>query len=234
MNKKEDENMLLKGLQKVTLLDYPERIACTVFTGGCNFRCPFCQNASLVTHIDDDFIPEEEFFQYLESRKGKIDAVCVSGGEPCVQKDLKEFITKIKKMGYLVKLDTNGSYPDTVKELLNNHLLDYIAMDVKNTKEKYALTCGKDGFIDDINESIELIKNSEIPHEFRTTVVKEFHTIDDIVEIAKWVYPSKLYLQQFKDSGDLIQKNLHAHPEKILHEMQEKCLTKNVYLRGIN
>ena len=227
--------MLIKGLQKVTLLDYPGQVACTIFTGGCNMRCPFCQNASLVTHIDEERLEEEEFFSFLKSRIGKLDAVCISGGEPCLQKDLKEFIQKIKEMGFLVKLDTNGCFPEMLSSLLQNHLLDYVAMDIKNQKEKYDLTSGIHADLDKIEESIHLLQNSGIPHEFRTTVVLEFHEPNDIVKIAQWVNPSKLYLQQFRDSEDVIQDGLHAYSEEEMQKLKENALKENehVYLRGL-
>ena len=227
--------MLIKGLQKVTLLDYPGQVACTIFTGGCNMRCPFCQNASLVIHIDEERLEEEEFFSFLKSRIGKLDAVCISGGEPCLQKDLKEFIQKIKEMGFLVKLDTNGCFPEMLSSLLQNHLLDYVAMDIKNQKEKYDLTSGIHADLDKIEESIHLLQNSGIPHEFRTTVVLEFHEPSDIVKIAQWVNPSKLYLQQFRDSEDVIQDGLHAYSEEEMQKLKENALKENehVYLRGL-
>lgn len=227
--------MLIKGLQKVTLLDYPGQVACTIFTGGCNMRCPFCQNASLVIHIDEERLEEKEFFSFLKSRIGKLDAVCISGGEPCLQKDLKEFIQKIKEMGFLVKLDTNGCFPEMLSSLLQNHLLDYVAMDIKNQKEKYDLTSGIHADLDKIEESIHLLQNSGIPHEFRTTVVLEFHEPSDIVKIAQWVNPSKLYLQQFRDSEDVIQDGLHAYSEEEMQKLKENALKENehVYLRGL-
>ena len=227
--------MLIKGLQKVTLLDYPGQVACTIFTGGCNMRCPFCQNASLVIHIDEERLEEKEFFSFLKSRIGKLDAVCISGGEPCLQKDLKEFIQKIKEMGFLVKLDTNGCFPEMLSSLLQNHLLDYVAMDIKNQKEKYDLTSGIHADLDKIEESIYLLQNSGIPHEFRTTVVLEFHEPNDIVKIAQWVNPSKLYLQQFRDSEDVIQDGLHAYSEEEMQKLKENALKENehVYLRGL-
>lgn len=226
--------MKIKGFQKLTLLDYPEKMACLLFTGGCNFRCPFCHNASLVTHIESDDINEEEIFNYLEKRKGLLEAVVISGGEPCIQKDLISFIQKIKEKGFLVKLDTNGSFPEILKELLNFHLVDYVAMDVKNIERKYPLTVGLQPDYAKIKESIDLLKASPIDHEFRTTVVKEYHTKEDINQISNLVYPSKLYLQQFKDSGDLIGSNLHAYTNKEMHEIKDFCQLENVMLRGID
>lgn len=198
--------MLIKGLQKLTLLDYPGKMACTVFTAGCNFRCPFCHNASLVTNIDDERISEEEFFSFLQKRQGIIEGVCVTGGEPTLQPDLKEFLKKIKDLGYSVKLDTNGYRPEVLKEVVNSGLVDYVAMDIKNSQSKYALTVGLSNFdIDKINESVEFLMSGVVDYEFRTTVVKELHTEDDIQDIVSWINRAKKYfLQGFIDSGDLI------------------------------
>ncbi len=227
--------MLIKGIQKVTLLDYPGKIACTIFTGGCNFRCPFCQNSSLVTHLDEEKIEEEEIVDFLKSRVGKLDAVCISGGEPCIQKDLKEFCQKIKNLGFLIKLDTNGCFPEKIKELLDEHLLDYIAMDIKNCEDKYNRTAGIKVDLEKIKQSVDFLKKSNVEHEFRTTVVQDFHEINDLLHIVKWVSPSKLYLQQFRDSEDVIRKGLHAYSEENMKKIYEKCLkvSSNVYLRGI-
>lgn len=215
--------MLIKGFQKVTLLDYPGKIACTIFTGGCNLRCPFCHNASLVTHLQDEDIKEEEIFDYLKRNKGKIEAVCITGGEPLLQKGLLDFIKKIYDMGYLVKLDTNGLLTDKLETILQTSYVSYVAMDIKNCPTKYALTTGIPNLnIDPILKSVELLKRMGIPYEFRTTIVKEFHTVEDIELIAKWIYPSKYYLQQFEDSGDLIGKQLHAVEPQELKLMQKK------------
>lgn len=198
--------MLIKGLQKLTLLDYPGKMACTVFTAGCNFRCPFCHNASLVTNIDEERISEEEFFSFLQKRQGIIEGVCVTGGEPTLQPDLKDFLKKIKGLGYSVKLDTNGYRPEVLKDVVNSGLVDYVAMDIKNSQSKYALTVGLDSLdIDKINESVEFLMSGVVDYEFRTTVVKELHTEDDIQDIVSWIKDAKKYfLQGFIDSGDLI------------------------------
>ncbi len=198
--------MLIKGLQKLTLLDYPGKMACTVFTAGCNFRCPFCHNASLVTNIDEERISEEEFFSFLQKRQGIIEGVCVTGGEPTLQPDLKEFLKKIKDLGYSVKLDTNGYRPEVLKDVVNSGLVDYVAMDIKNSQAKYASTCGLDNLdIAKINESVEFLMSGVVDYEFRTTVVKELHTEDDIQDIVSWIKGAKKYfLQGFIDSGDLI------------------------------
>ena len=198
--------MLIKGLQKLTLLDYPGKMACTVFTAGCNFRCPFCHNASLVTNIDEERISEEDFFSFLQKRQGIIEGVCVTGGEPTLQPDLKEFLKKIKDLGYSVKLDTNGYRPEVLKDVVNSGLVDYVAMDIKNSQAKYASTCGLDNLdIAKINESVEFLMSGVVDYEFRTTVVKELHTEDDIQDIVSWIKGAKKYfLQGFIGSGDLI------------------------------
>ncbi len=201
--------MHLLGLQRLTLLDYPGRLACTVFTGGCNLRCPFCHNASLVLNSGER-ISEEEFFDFLESRRARLDGVCVSGGEPTLQADLVDFISKIKSLGFLVKLDTNGTRPEVIKALLAEGLLDYIAMDIKNSKARYAETVGIPSFdIAVIEKSVELIRKSGIPHEFRTTVALELHTADDIRAIGEWlVGAERYYLQKYRDEGDILTPGL--------------------------
>ena len=230
--------MRIKGLQKLTLLDYPEHVACTIFTSGCNFRCPFCHNASLVTRKDEHYIDESEVLSFLKKRVGILDAVCISGGEPLLQSDIKEFIKKIKDMGYLVKLDTNGSFPKILKELVNEKLIDYVAMDIKNSKEKYAKTVGLNNInMDIIKESVDFLKEEKIPYEFRTTVVKEFHNYQDFEKISKWLKGNeKYYLQGFVDSGDLIGENLHCtlknDMDKILNQV--KMEVPNVKLRGVS
>ncbi|MCR5614797.1 MAG: anaerobic ribonucleoside-triphosphate reductase activating protein [Saccharofermentans sp.] len=199
--------MRLGGLQKLTLLDYPGLVACTVFTVGCNMRCPFCQNASLVNRIEEEnLLSEEEFFSFLKKRQGILDGVCITGGEPTLQPDLKEFIAKIKSMGYKVKLDTNGSFPDKVKEILDSGNVDFVAMDLKNTLDRYAETVGVPGFdTSKIVESIRIIKESGVEYEFRTTVVSPLHRPEDFGELAKLVEGSPRYfLQNFVDSGDLV------------------------------
>ena len=199
--------MRLGGLQKLTLLDYPGLVACTVFTVGCNMRCPFCQNASLVNRIEEEnLLPEEEFFSFLKKRQGILDGVCITGGEPTLQPDLNDFISKIKSMGFKVKLDTNGSFPDKVKEILDSGNVDMVAMDLKNTLDRYAETVGIPGFdTSKILESINIIRSSGVEYEFRTTVVSPLHRPEDFGELAKMVEGSPRYfLQNFVDSGDLV------------------------------
>ena len=229
--------MLIKGLQKLTLLDYPGKMACTVFTAGCNFRCPFCHNASLVTNIDEERISEEEFFNFLQKRQGIIDGVCVTGGEPTLQPDLKEFLKKIKSLGYSVKLDTNGYRPDALKDVVNSGLVDYVAMDIKNSQSKYALTCGLESMdMTKINDSVEFLMSCVVDYEFRTTIVKELHNEDDIQDIVSWIKGAKKYfLQGFTDSGDLICTGYSGYDKTELQKLLNiaKNHFETVELRGI-
>lgn len=204
--------MIIHGLQKLTLLDYPEKMACTVFTPGCNFKCPFCHNSSLVRG-DGDRISEDEFFKFLNTRKNILEGVCITGGEPTLQPDLSDFIRKIKDMGFLVKLDTNGYKPEVLKALAGDGLLDYVAMDIKNSKDKYAKTCGLEEFdIEKIKESVDFLINGSLDFEFRTTVVRDFHDENDILNISEWIKGAKkYYLQKFVDSDDLISNNCSGY-----------------------
>ncbi|MBQ8741496.1 MAG: anaerobic ribonucleoside-triphosphate reductase activating protein [Clostridia bacterium] len=230
--------MQFSGFQKLTLLDFPGHVACTLFTAGCNFRCPFCHNASLVTHIDNsNFYSEEEILSYLKKRAGIMDGVCITGGEPLMYKELPDFIAKIKALGYKVKLDTNGSYPDRLESLINSGNIDYVAMDIKNCKDKYLQTadCSEEDFFK-VEKSVELLKQKKIDFEFRTTVVKEYHTVEDIKKISEWIKGAdKYFLQNFIDSGDLIKNNLSAVSRETLDLM--RCETQdmipNVEIRGI-
>lgn len=204
--------MLIAGLQKLTLLDYPGKTACTLFTPGCNFRCPFCHNALLVTHRVENFISEDEFFSFLSKRKGILDGVCITGGEPTLQKDLIPFMERIKEMDFLLKLDTNGAKPDALKEILEKSLADYVAMDIKASLDRYAEAVGIDGFdVTAVLESIALLEKSDVPHELRTTVTKELHKEEDFEKILSlFSENTPYYLQQFKDSGNLIDENSHG------------------------
>lgn len=199
--------MEIYGLQKLTLLDYPGLVACTIFTGGCNFRCPFCHNSSLVTGLKQNTpIPITEIEHFLERRSKVLDGVCVSGGEPLLQPDLADFLSYVKALGYHIKLDTNGSYPARLEALLQAGLLDYIAMDVKNDLPHYAETAGLSLVdIGAIQSSIQLIRESGLAHEFRTTIVKGLHTPERIANISRMLGPEEGYfLQSFVDSGQLI------------------------------
>ena len=184
--------MYIKAYQKLTLLDFPGKIACTVFTAGCNLRCPFCHNALLVTDIDDAFVPEEEFFGFLSGRKGRLDGVAITGGEPLMQKDIASFIARIKAMGFLVKLDTNGTFPDKLDAVLKEGNVDYVAMDVKNSPKKYAKTVAVLTLdIKLIEKSVKIIKDSGVDYEFRTTVTHEDFERSDFDEIGKLISGAK-------------------------------------------
>lgn len=193
--------MILGGYQKLTLIDYPGKLAATVFTVGCSFRCPFCHNPELVNlRLGHNKESERAFFRFLAKRKGKLEGVCITGGEPTIQKDIIDFIQKIKKLGFLVKLDTNGTRPDFLKKVINEKLVDFIAMDIKNQPKNYDKTTGVKGDIKRIKLSADLIMNSNISYEFRTTVVPGLHTEKDFDAIAKWIKGAKAYyLQEYRE-----------------------------------
>ena len=229
--------MKIKGIQKTTLLDYPGKVACTIFTESCNFRCPFCHNASLVIKSNEEpCISEEEIFSFLKKRTGILDGVCITGGEPLLQHDIIPFLQAIRAMGYSIKLDTNGAFPEKLKQIVEMKLIDFIAMNIKNTREKYALTAGTAQTPEKVFESIKFIMECGIAYEFRTTVVRELHTKDDILEIAKNISGAEKYaLQCFKDSGDLICNGYSAHSEQTMREMLELIVpfVKKAELRGV-
>jgi len=216
------------GLQKTTLIDYPGRLAATVFLIGCNFRCSFCYSSELV--LPDKIknqprISQKEFFSFLRERKGLLEAITVCGGEPTLNKDLSAFIKKIKKMGYLVKLDTNGSNPKMLKSLIDKKLIDYVAMDIKAPREKYVKVVGRGVDINDIEESIKLLKQNKVDYEFRTTVVPSIHSQKDIIRIAKWLSPAKrYYLQNFRPEKTINPKfkKIKPYPQGFLLEIKKE------------
>lgn len=228
--------MNIAGVQKVTLLDYPGKVACEIFTQGCNFECPFCQNSSLIPITNTGEFSEEEIFEYLNLRKNILDGVVITGGEPTVQKDLKGFIKKIKNLGLLVKLDTNGGNPKVLQELIDEDLVDYVAMDIKNIFNKYNITAGKKINLDNIKKSIEILKASKIDYEFRTTIIKEMHSLDDIVSICKLVGNAKYYLQNFEDSENVIDHSLHgfSREELLFIDKYLKDVFPNVEIRALS
>lgn len=229
--------MIIKGLQKTTLLDFPSKVACTVFTGGCNFRCPFCHNASLVlspAQLPD--ISEQEFFDFLSKRRGILDGVCITGGEPLLQRDIVPFLERIRTLGFAVKLDTNGSFPEKLKDIVEAGLIDYVAMDIKNCRDKYELTAGASSCAEGVFRSIEYIMSCGLRYEFRTTVVKELHTPEDILAIAQTITGADGYfLQRFEDSGELIGNGYSAHDEETMKNILKlvRPYVKNCALRGI-
>ena len=198
--------MTIKGLQKLTLLDYPGKIACTVFLGGCNFRCPFCHNGGLALGDDaDGIMSTTELLAFLDSRRGRLQAVCISGGEPTLHRDLPELISEIKSRGFEVKLDTNGTNPEMLSSLIADGLIDYVAMDIKNSPEKYALTTGINSNFNAVRESAALLMQGRVDFEFRTTLAKELHNAEDMEIIGKWLSGSeKYFLQTYRDEGDLL------------------------------
>ena len=210
--------MKLHGLQKMTLLDFPGRVACTVFLGGCDFRCPFCHNFELADGTAKPVMDSNEFLSFLSKRKGLLDGVAFTGGEPLLHPDLPELMAAIRKEGFSIKLDTNGFHPDRLEEVLKRNLVDYVAMDVKNSPEKYALTCGVETLdLARIRESVSLLKNGKTDYEFRTTVVKEFHEAGDFEAIGKEIAGAKRYfLQKFTDRDTVPFRNLSApSPEEM-------------------
>lgn len=230
--------MNIQGLQKLTMLDFPGHTACTVFTGGCNLRCPFCHNVPLVLDPEGEVpFSDEEVFSLLEKRRGTLDGVAITGGEPLLQKDIADFCAKIKEMGFLVKLDSNGAFPGKLRELIENGLVDYVAMDIKNCREKYPLTCGREKLdIAPFEESVSLLMEGKVDFEFRTTVIREFHTPEDMERIGQWIQGApRYYLQMFKDSGILAEDSAHPVTEEELCKMRNIAAkyVKLVDLRGI-
>ncbi len=220
--------MKICGIQKTTLIDYPGKVACTIFLYGCNFRCGFCYNAGLVTEEPEIEYTVKEILSFLQQRVGKLDAICITGGEPLLTLD-KEFLKQIKSMGYLVKIDTNGTSPDKLQKYIEEKLVDYVAMDIKNSKEKYNKTAGVEVNIEDIEKSIKIISDLD-DYEFRTTVIEDLHTKEDVVKIGKWLNslikekPKKYFLQGFKSAGNFIDKeysNKSNTTEKYLIELKK-------------
>lgn len=230
--------MRIGGMQKLTLLDYPGKVACTVFLSGCNLRCPFCHNPGLVLpeQSNGPGISEAEVLSFLEQRKGKLDGVCVTGGEPTLQPGLPEFLKKLRELGYAIKLDTNGTNPGMLKALLQNGVLDYVAMDIKNSPSRYAETCGGVDILSMVQESANLLLDGSVEYEFRTTVCKPLHTEKEMKEIGRWLHGAKRYfLQAFVDSGDLVSGGVKAHTHEELARLLQTVqpYIPNTQLRGI-
>lgn len=233
--------MLLLGLNKTTLLDYPGRVAATVFTGGCNFRCPYCHNGGLVLKPSEQLrLSEEEILSYLEKRKTVLKGVCITGGEPTLQDDLPDFLYKIKKIGYDIKLDTNGYAPVVLRKLVLEGLIDYVAMDIKSSPEAYGAAAGVEQLdLEKVEESAAFLKQEDIDFEFRTTVVKELHQKEELLAIAKWIRGCPRYfLQQYQDSGQVIGTGFHAYTAAEMKTFEEllnrqEGLEGRVFLRGV-
>lgn len=227
------------GLQKLTLLDFPGKMAATVFTGGCNFRCPFCHNKQLVfLNQNEDEIPVSEVLDYLNERKKILDGVCVTGGEPLLHEGLENFLKEVRKTGLKIKLDTNGSNFEKLKHIVEEGLVDYVAMDIKNEKSKYPLTVGLEKFgINDVEESVKYLMEEHVDYEFRTTLVKEFHEDTDFKKIGEWLKGAKhYYLQNFEDHGTCISEGLHALEKEDLFKIKEILIpyVEEIKIRGID
>lgn len=231
--------MQICGFNKTTLLDYPEHLACGIFLGGCNFQCPFCQNATLVLAPGSQpSIDKGEILKHLKKRRGILEGICISGGEPTLAPDLLSFMEEIKELGYNIKLDTNGYKPNIVKESIEKKLVDYIAMDIKSSLDEYPILCGKPNMdVQQIAETVSMIQTTGIAHEFRTTVVNPYHTEASFETIGKWLQgDSKYYLQKYKDSGDVIQpEGLSAYSHEKMLRFKEILLPylPNTHLRGM-
>ncbi|MCF0137341.1 MAG: anaerobic ribonucleoside-triphosphate reductase activating protein [Oscillospiraceae bacterium] len=232
--------MRISGIQKLTLLDYPGTVACTLFTAGCNFRCPFCHNALLVLpeRLEEKTVPEEEVLSFLKKRFGILDGVAITGGEPLLHGDMPRFLEEIKALGYRIKLDTNGSNPGLLEEILSRGLVDRVAMDIKNAPEKYGETIGIPNYdISKVERSKNLLLGGSTEYEFRTTVVKGLHTKESLLKAAEWIAGAKeYYLQQFKDSGELILPDgLAAYDKEEMHGLCEavRQYVPSAQVRGI-
>lgn len=230
--------MDIAGLQKNTLLDYPGKIACTVFLAGCNLRCPFCHNPSLVlpSRAEPPAMGEDALLAFLKKRRGLLEGVCITGGEPTLHRDLPQLIGKITALGYPVKLDTNGTNPKMLGQLLEAGLLCYVAMDIKNAPEAYANTCGGADVLESVEESVKILRNSGIPYEFRTTVVKPLHSEETMKALGQWLSGTEAYfIQNFRDTGDLVGQGLSAFSEDELKQLLSAVLPylPNAQVRGI-
>lgn len=230
--------MHIHGLNRLTLLDYPGHTGATIFLGSCNFRCPFCQNGSLVLSPESQpGIPLDEVLSFLKKRKGILDGVCISGGEPTLHSDLPFLIKSIKDLGYLVKLDTNGTRPGLIQSLHREGLIDFVAMDIKSSRERYDLAAGVSVSLDSVCESVEYLKTRDIDYEFRTTVVRELHTARDFKSIGEWLEGAKAYyLQAYRDSSGVIAPGLHSYARQELEDFRTLLKRKIplVEIRGID
>ena len=229
----------ISGFQKLTLLDFPGHVACTVFTSGCNFRCPFCHNASLVTHMGGNSeYRVEDILNTLKKRTGILEGVCITGGEPTLMPGLEEFMRQVKDLGFLVKLDTNGTNPEMIKRLIASGAVDYIAMDIKNSKENYSITAGtaEDFDMSSIEESVRILMSGQVDFEFRTTVADPLHQTEDFVKIGEWLRgDEKYFLQKFVNSGDIIGRGIEAYSDEKMREFLSvvKVFLPNAQLRGV-
>ena len=235
---------MIAGLQKMTLLDYPGKVACTVFLQGCNFRCPFCHNSPLLPGGGEEFLSEDSLLAFLQKRKGLLDAVCISGGEPTLYGGLEGLLRRIKELGYLIKLDTNGSRPAVLKRLVERKLVDYVAMDVKNCPSRYGQTVGVEKMeLAPLEESLRFLLSGAVNYELRTTVVEEFHDSEAMAQMGSWLCglvpgtrPGKLFLQPFQDRDSVLAPGLHTPTAEKLEFMRQTLerYAEAVALRGAN
>lgn len=231
--------MLFAGLQKLTLLDYPGHVACTLFTQGCNLRCPYCHNAPLLDalHAPDNALLSDDALLFLHKRRGTLDGVCITGGEPLMHEELRDFIQRVRDMGFLVKLDTNGFYPDRLRRLMDDGLLSMVAMDIKNSPAHYGKTVGIPHIdIMPMRESAALLRENKIPFEFRTTLTEELHTEEDMEAIGQWLQSDAPYfLQSYRETDNVLHKGMHAPSreklESFLHILRPYL--PNTSLRGL-
>lgn len=227
--------MVIAGIQKLTLLDYPGKTSLLVFTQGCNFRCPFCHNKDLIKRNSVSNIDKNEIISYLKKRKKLLDGVCITGGEPLIHSDIMDFIKEIKNLGYLVKIDTNGSNPEMLKKLVDENMIDYIAMDIKTDFSNYDKLSGVNYVnTENIKQSIKLIKSSGVDHEFRTTIVKQYHNINNLQKICEYIgIDSKYYIQNYRDSANVVKKGLSGFDDAELNNIKIKLNEKypNVFIR---
>ena len=229
--------MRIQGLQKLTLLDYPGRTACTIFLSGCNFRCPFCHNAPLLTAADEDGMDEDELLAFLKKRQGLLDGVAVTGGEPLLRPDLPQLLEKIKALGYVIKLDTNGAFPERLEAVVCAGLADYVAMDIKNSPARYAETAGTAELdLAPIDKSVSFLLRGTIDYEFRTTAVAELHDDTSFLKLGDWLAGAKrYYIQCFQPCEKVLRTGLHAPSDAQLHHWAELVRSKipTVCVRGI-
>ncbi len=229
--------MTIEGLQKLTLLDYPGKTACTVFLGGCNYRCPFCHNYELAAGPLEPLMEEEALLSFLKKRQGLLDGVCVTGGEPLLREELPAFIRKVKALGYLVKVDTNGTFPDRLKALAAEGLLDYVAMDIKNAPARYRSTAGVENpLLERVRESVAFLLSGPVDYEFRTTVIKGLHRLEDMAEISRWIQGARRYfLQQFRVSDQVPDPALEAYAPGEMRQLLQvvQKAVPSAQLRGI-
>lgn len=234
--------MRIVGLQKMTLLDYPGKVACTVFLVGCNFRCPFCHNGGLLDGAAPEMMTAAEFLNFLKKRQGLLDGVCITGGEPTLSPELPQLLSQIKELGFAVKLDTNGSRPKVLKQLVEAGLVDYVAMDVKNSPDRYAATTGlRAAPLEAVEESLGILMEDKVDYELRTTVVRELHDETSITEMGRWLYAHNgnqkipnIFLQPFVNRDSVLDQNLHAPEKGEISRFVELLYTfaENVAIRG--